>query len=35
MLIDPKIPLFQLLMSFSSAIDLVSPEVGEHHKQVA
>lgn len=35
MLLDPKVPLFQLLMSFSSAIDLVSPVVGEHHKQVA
>jgi HD-GYP domain-containing protein (c-di-GMP phosphodiesterase class II) len=35
MIREPLIPLFQLMMSLSSAIDLISPVVSAHHKQVA
>ena len=30
-----RIPLFDLVMSLSSAIDLISPDLVRHHKQVA
>ena len=35
MIKEPQIPLFDLIMCLSDAIDLVSPAVANHHKQVA
>ena len=35
MIKEPQIPLFDLIMCLSDAVDLVSPAVADHHKQVA
>lgn len=35
MIREPLIPLFDLVLCVSDAVDLVSPDVAQHHKQVA
>ncbi len=35
MIREPQVPLFDLVLCLSDAIDLVSPVVAQHHKQVA
>ena len=35
MIKEPKVKLFDLLISLSDAVDLVSPLIVNHHKEVA